>query len=47
MRMTPAHSLSEVMNQIDNTANGFILPRGAALLPLVKTTAKLVNLATN
>ncbi len=46
MRMTPAHSLTEVMNQIDNTANGFILPRGAALLPVVKT-AKPVNLATN
>jgi nickel-dependent lactate racemase len=38
MRMLPAHSLDEVMNQVDNTAKGFILPRGAALLPLPKTT---------
>ncbi|HBB88993.1 MAG TPA: nickel-dependent lactate racemase [Blastocatellia bacterium] len=37
MRMIPAHSLNEVMNQLENAANGFILPRGAALLPLVKT----------
>lgn len=37
MRMIPGHSLGEVMNQIDNDANGFILPRGAALLPRVKT----------
>lgn len=33
MRMIPAHSLAEVTNQIDNAAKGFILPRGAALLP--------------
>lgn len=33
MHMIPAHSLNEVMNLIDNAANGFILPRGAALLP--------------
>jgi nickel-dependent lactate racemase len=37
MRMIPGHSLGDVMNQIDNDANGFILPRGAALLPRVKT----------
>jgi nickel-dependent lactate racemase len=36
MHMIPSHSLSEVMIQIDNAANGFILPRGAAVLPLVK-----------
>ena len=38
MRMVPAHSLDEVMNQVDNAANGFILPRGATLLPVPKTT---------
>jgi nickel-dependent lactate racemase len=37
MRMIPAHSCGEVMNQIDNAVKGFILPRGAAILPLVKT----------
>lgn len=38
MRMLPAHSLDEVRNQVDNAANGFILPRGAALLPVPKKT---------
>ena len=37
MRMVPAHSLNEVMNHVDNAANGFILPRGAALLPVPKS----------
>jgi nickel-dependent lactate racemase len=37
MRMVPAHSLDEVMNQVDNAVKGFILPRGAALLPVPKT----------
>jgi nickel-dependent lactate racemase len=37
MRMIPAHSLNEVMTRIDDTAKGFILPRGAALLPVPKT----------
>jgi len=36
MRMIPAHSLDDVMNQIDNAAEGFILPRGAALLPRMR-----------
>src|SRR5712691_9321771 len=36
MRMIPAHSLDDVMNQIDNASEGFILPRGAALMPLIK-----------
>ena len=36
MRMIPAHSLGDVMNQIANATQGFILPRGAALLPLIK-----------
>jgi nickel-dependent lactate racemase len=33
MHVIPAHSLDEVMNQVNNAANGFILPRGAAILP--------------
>jgi nickel-dependent lactate racemase len=33
MHMIPAPSLDEVTNQIHNAARGFILPRGAALLP--------------
>lgn len=36
MHMIPAHSLNEVTNRIDNAANGFILPRGAALLPRLR-----------
>lgn len=50
MRMIPAHSLNEVMNRIDNAAKGFILPRGAALLPVVKTdrgTSQSDNVATD
>lgn len=34
MRMIPASSLDEVMSEIDPHAEGFILPRGAALLPV-------------
>ena len=34
MHMIPAHSLDQVVNDIDNT-KGFILPRGAALLPRI------------
>ncbi len=37
MHMIPAHSLVEVMDEIDNAAKGFILPRGAALLPVVRS----------
>ena len=37
MRMIPAHSLDEVVNAIDINTNGFILPRGAALLPRIGT----------
>jgi len=37
MRMIPVHSLEEVTNQIHNAARGFILPRGAALLPAHNT----------
>ena len=37
MHMIPAHSLDQVVNDIDNT-KGFILPRGAALLPRIGTS---------
>jgi lactate racemase len=35
MRMTSAHSLNQVMNQLHNVRNGFVIPRGTALLPVV------------
>ena len=41
MHMIPAHSLEEVTNQIDNPTQGFILPRGAALLPVIKTDRRV------
>ena len=34
MRMTPVHSLDEAMAQIDPSVRGYILPRGAACLPV-------------
>lgn len=34
MRMIPARSLDEAMSKVDPNAEGFILPRGAALLPV-------------
>lgn len=34
MRMTPVHSLEEGLAQIDPAAQGYILPRGAACLPV-------------
>jgi nickel-dependent lactate racemase len=37
MRMIPAHSLDEVINRLGDAVEGFILPRGAALLPLIET----------
>jgi nickel-dependent lactate racemase len=36
MRMIAAHSLDEITNGIDDAAKGFILPRGAALLPRLR-----------
>ena len=35
MRMTPARSLEEVLATVSPDARGYILPRGAALLPVV------------
>lgn len=37
MRMTPAHSLTDVLARIDDEAEGYIMQRGAALLPLLKS----------
>jgi hypothetical protein len=36
MHMIPAHSLEEVTNRFGNSVKGFILPRGAALLPRLR-----------
>ncbi len=36
MRMTPARSLPEALQQVEQGREGYILPRGAALLPLVQ-----------
>jgi nickel-dependent lactate racemase len=33
MRMTPAHSLTDVLDQMDRETEGYIMPRGPALLP--------------
>jgi hypothetical protein len=35
MRMSPARTLAEAMAQVDAQAEGYIMPRGAALLPIV------------
>jgi nickel-dependent lactate racemase len=35
MRMTPARTLSEALARIDAAAEGYIMPRGAALLPVL------------
>ena len=35
MRMTPLRSLADALSQLDVRARGFILPRGAALLPML------------
>ena len=36
MHMIPAHSLDEVIKTVNQSAKGYILPRGAALLPVIK-----------
>ena len=36
MRMTPARSLSEALDSLDRGAEGFIMQRGAALMPLLQ-----------
>jgi nickel-dependent lactate racemase len=37
MRMTPARTLEDALALVDRRADGYILPRGAALLPVVAT----------
>ena len=34
MRMTKSHSIDEVLSEVPASATGYIMPRGAALLPL-------------
>ena len=38
MRMTPVRSLTEVLDRIDDQAEGYIMQRGGALLPLIKSS---------
>ena len=35
MRMVPVRCLDEAMSEVDPNADGFIMPRGAALLPVL------------
>jgi nickel-dependent lactate racemase len=35
MRMTPVRTLAEALARVDSRADGYVLPRGAALLPVV------------
>jgi len=35
MRMIPSRTLEEAIGQVDSTAEGYIMPRGATLLPMV------------
>ncbi|HEX8142272.1 MAG TPA: nickel-dependent lactate racemase [Pyrinomonadaceae bacterium] len=35
MRMIPARTIDEAMSQVDGSAEGYIMPRGAALLPVL------------
>jgi lactate racemase len=37
MRMIPAISLSDVLKNVDPAAEGYIMPRGAALLPKIRS----------
>ena len=36
MRMTPARTLADALKDIDKTSAGYILPRGAAILPVTR-----------
>jgi nickel-dependent lactate racemase len=38
MRMIPARSLGDVIDSLDRETEGYIMPRGAALLPLIAST---------
>lgn len=37
LRMTPARAISDVLDSIGQEAEGFVIPRGAAVLPLLET----------
>ena len=37
MRMTPAHSIDDIVKHVRAETSGFILPRGAALLPTIES----------
>jgi nickel-dependent lactate racemase len=40
MRLIPAHSLNDVLDDLDDGAKGFIMPRGAALLPQLEARSE-------
>jgi len=35
MRMTPARTIQEALAQVDSNVEGYVMPRGAALLPIL------------
>lgn len=35
MRMTPARTIAEALEQVESNAEGYVMPRGAALLPVM------------
>jgi nickel-dependent lactate racemase len=39
MRMTPARSIEEALARVEGAASGYVMPRGAALMPVVKGDA--------
>ena len=44
MRMSPADSIESVISKVSATATGYIMPRGAALLPLVADGSRVARL---
>lgn len=45
MRMVPAQTVAAVLAEVGLPAEGYILPRGAALLPFTKTDSRLLRLS--
>jgi hypothetical protein len=43
MGMVPAGSLEEALLSVDRMAEGYILPRGAAFLPVVQSQQKVAS----
>jgi hypothetical protein len=35
MRLTPARSIEEALARVEGSAGGYVLPRGAAFMPVV------------